>query len=229
MSTARWSSRPLRGFRRLRSPTSSCWSGRCPRRQEMPRQHSKGPPPGRGRPGSSPRAPRGAGSKTSLRGGIEAEGGPSAYCNGGYGPETAPDHHWLARRRGLHPRAAGVQGVPVEERLHITLPPWIDGSGVSIRLDIGTAILRTTPDDARRAAAEKHLASLPDSAIWVWCDGSAEEEVAAEGKGVLIDPPSGDSTELRDAARKECSSTRTMLVAIACLWKKCVNARKSCL
>ena len=110
---------------------------------------------------------------------------------------------------------AGVQGVPVEERLHITLPPWIDGSGVSIRLDIGTAILRTTPDDARRAAAEEHLASLPDGAIWIWCDGSAEGGVAAGGSGALIDPPSGDSVELRAAAGKVCSSTRAMLVAIA--------------
>ena len=64
---------------------------------------------------------------------------------------------------------AGIQDVPVEERLHTTLPKWID-AGISIRLDIGTAILRTT-DDARRAAAERHLASLPDGAIWIWCDG----------------------------------------------------------
>ena len=109
---------------------------------------------------------------------------------------------------------AGVQGVPVEERLHITLQPWIDGSGVSIRLDIGTAIFRTTPDDARRAAAEEHLASLPDDAIWIWCDGSAEGGVAAGGSGALIDPPSGDSVELRAAAGKVCSSTRAELVAM---------------
>ena len=79
---------------------------------------------------------------------------------------------------------------------------------------VGTAILRTTPDDARRAAAEEHLASLPDGAIWIWCDGSAEGGVAAGGNGALIDPPSGDSVELRAAAGKVCSSTRAELVAM---------------
>ena len=195
----------------------------------MTRQHSKGPPPGRGRPVSSPRAPRGAGSKTGLRGDIAAEGLPSA-CAVAEG--TAPRRLLTATGwRDVGARAlerAGVQGVPVEERLHITLPLWIDGSGVSIRLDIGIAILRTTPDDARRAAAEEHLASLPDGAIWIWCDGSPEGGVATGGSGALIDPPSGDSTELRAAAGKVCSSTRAMLVAIAWLWKQCAAARMTC-
>ena len=94
----------------------------------------------------------------------------------------------------------GRPGRGVTAQVHITLPHCIDGSGVSIRLDIGTAILRTTPDDARRAAAEEHLGSLPDGAIWIWCDGSAEGWVAAGGSGALIDPPSDDSVELRAAA-----------------------------
>ena len=199
--------------------------------RDAPSALHKGPPPGRGRPGSSPDTPRGAGSKIGLRGGIGAEGGPSA-CAVTEG--TAPRRLLTTTGwRDVGARAlerAGVQGVPVEERLHITLPLWIDGPGVSNRLDIGIAILRTTPDDARPAAAEEHLASLPDGAmaIWIWCNGSAEGGVAAGGSGALIDPPSGDSTELRAAAGKVCSSTRAMLVAIAWLWKKCVDARMTC-
>ena len=81
-------------------------------------------------------------------------------------------------------------------------------------LDIGTAILRTTPDDARRAAAGEHLASLPDDAIWIWCDGSAEG--GAGGSGALIDPPSGDSVELRATAGKvaELVAMRMALEAV---------------
>ena len=56
---------------------------------------------------------------------------------------------------------AGVSDAPVEERLHVTIPPWVDGSRVHIRQDIGAEVRRTAPESIRRAAAERHLATLP--------------------------------------------------------------------
>ncbi|KAF0307222.1 Retrovirus-related Pol polyprotein from type-1 retrotransposable element R1 4 [Amphibalanus amphitrite] len=110
--------------------------------------------------------------------------------------------------------SAGVRDVPVEERLHVTIPPWIDDTRVQIRLDIGNHISRTAPPDVRRERAEEHLATLPDDAVWVWSDGSAEGGVSAGGSGALIILPSGEEHELRAPAGKICSSTRAELVAI---------------
>ena len=103
----------------------------------LPRQYPKGPPPGRGRPGFSLCAPRGAGSKTGLRGGIPAEEDPLRAVEEGTAPRRLLTTTGWRDVGGRALERAGVQGVPVEERLHITLPPWIDGSGVSIRPDTG--------------------------------------------------------------------------------------------
>ena len=56
---------------------------------------------------------------------------------------------------------AGVLGTPVEERLHVALPPWTDCSGFTFRLDVR----RSVHGDVRPAAAERHLATLLDGAI----------------------------------------------------------------
>ena len=107
-----------------------------------------------------------------------------------------------------------LREVPVEERLHVTLPPWTDCPEVKIRLDIGAIVSREASDDARRAAAEAHLTTLPDQAIWVWSDGSAEGGVASGGGGALITLPSGEETTTRTPAGVVCSSTRAELVAM---------------
>ncbi|KAF0304474.1 RNA-directed DNA polymerase from mobile element jockey [Amphibalanus amphitrite] len=107
----------------------------------------------------------------------------------------------------------GLQETPVEERLHITLPPWTDCSGVAIRLDVGAAVSREARDEVRRAAAEEHLATLPDQATWIWSDGSAEGGVASGDSGALITLPSGEETT-RTPAGAVCSSTRAELVAM---------------
>ena len=108
----------------------------------------------------------------------------------------------------------GLQETPVEERLHVTLPPWSDCSGVRIRLDVGAAVSREASDDARRAAAEAHLATLPDQATWIWSDGSAEGGVASGGGGAIITLPSGEERTTRTPAGAVCSSTRAELVAM---------------
>ena len=109
--------------------------------------------------------------------------------------------------------ASGRHEVPVEEKLHITIPPWVDGSKVHIRLDAG-ADIRTVPDEVRRAAAEKHLATLPEDAVWIWSDGSAEGGTTAGGGGALITLPSGEHHQIREPAGAVCSSTRAELVAL---------------
>ena len=94
-------------------------------------------------------------------------------------------------------------GVPVEERLHITLPPWTDCSRVAVRMDVDA--------DFRRAS----------QAIWIWSDGSAEDGVTAGGGGALITLPSGEESEIRTPAGAVGSSTRAELVAMRQRWRRC--------
>ena len=107
-----------------------------------------------------------------------------------------------------------VLGVPVEERLHVPLPPWTDCSRVTIRLDIDADIQRAAHGDVRCAAAERYLATLPAQVVWIWSDGSAEGGVTAGGGGALITLPSGEEKEVRTPAGAVCSSTRAELVAM---------------
>ena len=109
---------------------------------------------------------------------------------------------------------AGVLETPVEERLHITLPPWTDSPRVTIQMDVDADVRRTAHDDVRRAAAERHLATLPDRAIWIWSDGSAEGGVSAGGDGALTTPPSGEERKIRTPYGSVCSSIRAELVAM---------------
>ena len=109
---------------------------------------------------------------------------------------------------------ADATSVRVEERLHVTIPPWVDTSRVHFRLDVGAALHRDAPDTVRKMAAEKHLDTLPKDAVWVWSDGSAEGGTSAGGSGALVVLPSGEERELRAPAGKLCSSTRAELVAL---------------
>ena len=120
---------------------------------------------------------------------------------------------WRDAGRGAAARA-GVPETLVEERLHITLPPWTENPRVTIRMDVDADVRRTAHDDVRRAAAERHLATLPDRAIWIWSDGSAEGGVSAGGGGALITLPSGEEKKIRTPAGSVCSSTRAELVAM---------------
>ena len=113
-------------------------------------------------------------------------------------------------------RICGLQQVPVEERLHVMLPPWQSPEGVTIRLDLGRAVRRDAPEAVRRAAAEEHLATLPDqtTATWVWSDGSAEGGTHNGGGGALLELRDGERRAVRIAAGSLCSSTRAELYAI---------------
>ena len=76
------------------------------------------------------------------------------------GPATTRE--WRDAGTGALTRA-GADAVPVEERLHhVTIPPWVDGSRVHFRADIGLGA----------PSAERHLTTLPDDALWMWSDGS---------------------------------------------------------
>ena len=79
---------------------------------------------------------------------------------------------------------------------------------------------RGAPDTVRRAAAEEHLATLPEDAVWVWKDGSADAGVARGGGGALIQLPSGEEQEVRVAAGNSCSSTRAELTALLATLRK---------
>ena len=111
-------------------------------------------------------------------------------------------------------RAADAVDVPVEARLHHTLPPWEDSTAVHFHLDLGPRAGRTAPEQVRRAAAEERIRELPEEAVWVWSDGSAEAGVTNGGGGALILPPGGERREVRVPAGRLCSSTRAELAAL---------------
>ena len=73
-----------------------------------------------------------------------------------------------------------------------------------------------TPQSSRAAPPEKRRDSLPspDSAFWVWSDGSADESVSMGGVGALILLPGGEKRELRVPAGRLCSSTHAELVTL---------------
>ena len=107
--------------------------------------------------------------------------------------------------------AADVAGVPIEPRLWVTLPPWASTAGISFCLDAGIAGGRGAPDTVRRAAAEEHLATLPEDAIWVWTDGSAVAGVAravdgpaGSARGEPLGPPTVGTVPLRPAWQRTC-------------------------
>ena len=104
--------------------------------------------------------------------------------------------------------------VKIEERLHVTEPPWHDISGVSFALEVGPDGRRDRPPDTRRKAAEDRLATLPAEATWVWSDGSASGGVLDGGGGAKIVFSDGDTRKVRVAAGSLCSSTRAELFAL---------------
>ena len=77
---------------------------------------------------------------------------------------------------------AGVSGAPVEQRLHVTPPPWTQTDGIEISLDVDARGGRDAPNSVHRAAAETCLAALPSclpqEAVWLWTDGSADRRRA---------------------------------------------------
>ena len=85
---------------------------------------------------------------------------------------------------------------------------------MTIRLDVGEGGGRDHPVQTRRNAAESHLQTLPDPAIWVWSDGSAEAGVNLGGGGAFVALPHGETREIRVAAGQVCSSTRAELFAL---------------
>lgn len=107
---------------------------------------------------------------------------------------------------------AGVS-LPIEERVTSRPPPWTPTDGVNIRLDVGPLPIGAAAE-TRRIAAEQHLETLPQDAIWLWTDGSATAGVKDGGAGVLVKYPDGGHQEIREAAGKICSSYRAEMVAL---------------
>ena len=99
-----------------------------------------------------------------------------------------------------------MDGVSIERRLEVTLPPWSSTDHITFRLGVGDHCRKTNSDQARRAAAEQCLAALPAEAVWAWTDGSADGGVKMGGGGALICLPSGEEREVQVAAGKACST-----------------------
>ena len=107
---------------------------------------------------------------------------------------------------------AGITST-IEQRITVGPPPWTKSDGVTISLDVGPLPVGAGAAQRRRAA-ELHLRALPQRATWAWTDGSAAAGVLNGGAGCLIEEPSGESHELREAAGKICSSYRAEMIAL---------------
>ncbi|KAF0289104.1 Nucleolar protein 6 [Amphibalanus amphitrite] len=105
--------------------------------------------------------------------------------------------------------------LPIEPLLPARAPPWEVAAcpHVTFSLDIG-ALRRDAPPDELHQAAQRHLASLPQQAIWVWTDGSADAGVRSGGAGAFVEWPDGATDELRVPAGQLCSSFRAEMVTL---------------
>ena len=81
----------------------------------------------------------------------------------------------------------------MEERLHVTIPPWMYGVRVHFRLDIGAPSSETRPTPSVDELRRPHLATLPADAVWVWSDGSAEGGVSAGRSSALTVLPTASN------------------------------------
>ena len=95
----------------------------------------------------------------------------------------------------------------MEERPHITLPPWTNCSRVAVRMAADADLRRAAHGEVRRTAAERCLATLQAQAIWIWSEGSAEGGVTAGEGGALITLTSEEEKEIWTPAGAVCSST----------------------
>ena len=97
-------------------------------------------------------------------------------------------------------RAASVTS-PVEPVLPRRLPPRTASGGVTFRSDIGgPGLPARTPDQRKHEVVTQHLATLPQTAPWVWTDGAADAGVTNGGAGAFIELPDGETRELPAAA-----------------------------
>ena len=74
--------------------------------------------------------------------------------------------------------------------------------------------LRSSSSSTRKEVALFHLTALPQCAIWVWTDGSADDVVLNGGAGAFIEEPGVESHEIRVPAGKLCSSFRVEMFAL---------------
>ncbi|XP_043204776.1 uncharacterized protein LOC122372003 [Amphibalanus amphitrite] len=110
---------------------------------------------------------------------------------------------------------AGLAELPAEP-LALTPPVLLpDSTSLTTSTSLTVPTSRTNPPEARRAAAETTLASLPQPDVSIWTDGSAGAGTHDGGGGaLLIFHQESRTVQLTVAAGKVCSSTRAELVAI---------------
>ncbi|KAF0295731.1 Ribonuclease H [Amphibalanus amphitrite] len=111
------------------------------------------------------------------------------------------------------PPDAGISA-PIEPILPRRVPPWEQqGARISFTLDVGPLRTGATAEEKERTAAQ-HLASLPQCAVWMWSDGSAEGGTRNGGTGAVIMWPDEEVLELRAPAGDFCSSYRAEMLAL---------------
>ncbi|KAF0294379.1 putative RNA-directed DNA polymerase from transposon BS [Amphibalanus amphitrite] len=115
---------------------------------------------------------------------------------------------WMASEAGL----AELPAEPLALTPPVLLP---DSTSLTTSTSLTVPTSRTDPPEARRAAAETTLASLPQPDVSIWTDGSAGGGTHDGGGGaLLIFHQESRTVQLTVAAGKVCSSTRAELVAI---------------
>ena len=80
----------------------------------------------------------------------------------------------------------GIGAAAFEEWLMVTLPSWEVPEGITIATDINSPVRRSDSEVVRRAAAERHLETLPTPTVTIWSDSSADSGTANGGGGAAI-------------------------------------------
>ena len=96
----------------------------------------------------------------------------------------------------------------------VTLPSWEVPEGITIATDINSPVRRSNPEVVRRAAAERHLETLPTPTVTIWSDSSVDSDTTNGGGGAAIYLADGSERALRVPAGSVCSSCGAEMVSL---------------
>ena len=108
---------------------------------------------------------------------------------------------WSRSHRGRGCRSRGLRGVSDGDSAVVG-----GAGGHHHRDDINSPVRRSDPEVVRRAAAERHLETLPTPTVTIWSDSSVDSGTTNGGGGAAIYLADGSEHALRVPAGSVCSS-----------------------
>jgi ribonuclease HI len=148
-----------------------------------------------------------------------ADDNPIRAAAHGRAPQRLPSVHPWREIGSKTSSKAGLNGLPRQTTVPVNNEPWRRSCNTKFDASLNKKIKRTDPAETRKLATEEMMNNLPECAVRIFTDGSAEEGVANGGSGVLIQCREPQETvTIARAAGRWCSSylaeTKALLLAM---------------